>query len=139
MVKDEQVAQVRKWKKKTKRQRKREAQKKKRLYGPPAHVYDKVSEASQKWFWQHTDHSYREYLKTQWWKFFRQQCRRNLPFKCIVCGETKGLELHHKRYRRFREEFKDVEWRCHVCHRDAHQDKCLPIDDVSKQFRQMFG
>lgn len=42
---------------------------------------------------------YREYLKTDHWKELRQLCLERDGHKCLHCGGSELLQVHHKKYR----------------------------------------
>lgn len=63
--------------------------------------------------------SYREYLEGSHWRALR---RRALGQRCSVCGETKGLVLHHSTYARLgAEPAHDLHTLCGPCHVAVHR------------------
>ena len=65
---------------------------------------------------------YREYLKSDHWKNFRIEYYKANERKCIECGSTNDLNLHHLTYERLgREKLEDVVCLCNTCHFKLHE------------------
>lgn len=74
-----------------------------------------------------TRNAYARYLRTTWWRDFRRWYYRRFERSCCACGEKRGVELHHLRYRDARgrsvlgaESFSDVVPLCRRCHSMVH-------------------
>ena len=80
---------------------------------------------------------YREYMRSKTWRKKRRKVLRRAEFKCEECGATGHLEVHHLTYKRFGQEpLSDLKALCFDCHQVKHEDKYLPMDSVSKAFRE---
>lgn len=67
--------------------------------------------------------SYKEFLKSDYWHWIRAQVLTRDKHKCILCPETKGLEVHHQTYRHHFKEHKhldDLTTLCGDCHQEVH-------------------
>ena len=65
---------------------------------------------------------YKEYLKSRHWKEFKKNFPKNR--KCISCGSTVNLHLHHHTYLNIgNENINELDWLCEACHRITHQLK----------------
>lgn len=67
--------------------------------------------------------SYRDYLKTPYWKKVRQAVLKRDDNKCVVCGNTKMLQIHHESYKHVGRELKhldDLLTLCSKCHKEHH-------------------
>jgi len=66
--------------------------------------------------------AYREYLKTDHWKQFRASAHERDGGKCVKCGSTDRVQVHHHNYRFPFETctLEDVETLCLECHRREH-------------------
>jgi len=63
------------------------------------------------------------YYATKHWKEFSKKVRKETPY-CELCKGTKNLQVHHLRYRFFKEKRNDVRVLCENCHlRKVHQQK----------------
>lgn len=66
--------------------------------------------------------AYKDYLESKHWKEFR----KNFPKerKCISCGSTVNLHLHHHTYAHIgNEQVNELDWLCETCHRLIHEMK----------------
>jgi predicted metal-binding protein len=64
---------------------------------------------------------YRAYIKSDKWKMFRSSILIARGGKCERCGCTKGLEIHHRTYKNFKNEKpQDVMVVCAECHDKIH-------------------
>lgn len=83
---------------------------------------------------------YREYLKTPHWKKFRQKILRIAKFQCFDCGSVNApLEVHHLHYNTLgREKPRDCLVLCRGCHAARHSDKARQVDEISREFQEMF-
>ena len=59
---------------------------------------------------------YKDYLKTEHWQNIRKRFYRRRKRKCLICGSTKSLNIHHKRYDLFNERGGDLKALCQECH-----------------------
>ena len=48
----------------------------------------------------HSTSTYSQLLQRPEWKAKRQKILERDGFKCVLCGESNNLHVHHKRYRR---------------------------------------
>jgi hypothetical protein len=65
--------------------------------------------------------SYDAYLASAHWRRVRRRIERAVPARCVVCGTTRRVELHHRHYFSLGNEGPDaVEWRCRKHHLQAH-------------------
>lgn len=71
---------------------------------------------------EHGYTSYREYLASDHWRDVkRRYWDSKLPKHCGGCGATKGLQLHHKTYKRIcAERLMDITPVCRACHEGIH-------------------
>lgn len=65
---------------------------------------------------------YREYLASEHWSLLRARALERDGYKCVECGETGRLQVHHHRYP---EDVKDsslddVKTLCSTCHKIEH-------------------
>jgi len=64
---------------------------------------------------------YVDYLKTDHWKSVRQIALQRAGYKCVLCGSTQNLDVHHNDYcRRGFELETDVTVVCRKCHEIFH-------------------
>lgn len=70
-----------------------------------------------------TKEEYRKYLLSPQWKEFRLKFTTSKPLpKCIVCEDTKKLDVHHVSYDNLgSEKFTDVMLFCRRCHYKFHK------------------
>jgi len=70
-------------------------------------------------------HTYYEYLKTEHWKKVRERkFNSKSKYVCECCSVSKGLQLHHKSYKRVGcERLNDLVWLCEKCHSELHKTK----------------
>ena len=66
--------------------------------------------------------TYEEYLSSEHWKDLRKRMLSSkMKYVCHICGVDKGLQLHHKTYKRMGMEWlMDVIWLCGDCHKRVH-------------------
>lgn len=68
--------------------------------------------------------TYQKYLKTDYWKAFRQKALEHYGRRCDWCGSQGNsiiLHVHHVRYDKwFDEKLENVILLCSDCHRKAH-------------------
>lgn len=68
--------------------------------------------------------TYQEYLRSEHWKDVRARYWASKLHNrtCYVCGSAKGLEVHHRSYRRIgREKLHDLCLLCRSCHEQTHR------------------
>lgn len=65
---------------------------------------------------------YDDYLESEYWEDLRTIALDRADYRCQICNERGGLEVHHRSYeRRGREgELNDLIVLCHHCHTTAH-------------------
>ena len=84
--------------------------------------------------------TYHEYIASAAWRKKRRKALRHYKHRCVVCGSTDNLHVHHKHYRTlFRESMADLEVRCAGCHANEHEGT-VPgvVDPMTAQFVAMF-
>jgi hypothetical protein len=65
----------------------------------------------------------KEYYKSPHWRELSKKIRTETPY-CELCGGTKDLHVHHKRYRFYRERRSDLLIACKTCHLEVlHNEK----------------
>lgn len=80
--------------------------------------------------------SYREYLQSDAWALKREQVFAKYGRKCVDCGRTDNLQVHHKTYKRlFQERLSDLEPVCPDHHLDRHPE--LLADKMFKEFQSI--
>jgi DNA-directed RNA polymerase subunit RPC12/RpoP len=68
-----------------------------------------------------TREEWKAYYKSDRWASLRAEARAVLSYRCVRCGRSHGLHLHHRHYLSFGSEtLDDVEWLCAWCHRRRH-------------------
>lgn len=68
---------------------------------------------------------YAEFLQSDYWKHVRKAVMARDEYKCRVCGEGKGLQVHHENYKNhFREltHLEDLITLCEPCHSKWHKE-----------------
>ncbi|SMB96314.1 Resolvase, N terminal domain [Thermanaeromonas toyohensis ToBE] len=66
---------------------------------------------------------YEEYLKSEKWQEFRKAVIEHYGYQCVLCGEKKGLEVHHLHYETLGCEcVDDVVVLCRDCHVRVHSE-----------------
>lgn len=64
---------------------------------------------------------YADYIKSKEWQATRQRIFRRDDFRCVRCGCSKNLEVHHITYKNLGEEKDDdLATLCDKCHNDIH-------------------
>ena len=82
-------------------------------------VYEKIRNSAGFGIWV----PYKEYLKTAWWKFKREQKIRSVDGRCERCLKKNRLQVHHLHYRSlWGEKNYDLEVLCAGCHILEHSD-----------------
>ncbi len=77
--------------------------------------------------------NYRKHLRSHEWRVLKAEVMNERGRECERCGETAGLQLHHKTYERLGcELLTDVELLCIDCHELA--DKEREIKNARKQY-----
>lgn len=73
--------------------------------------------------------TYNEFLQTLYWKAIAAFKRKQMGYKCELCGSTKKLNVHHRTYIIHGVEHnsevieKDLMLTCEECHRKIHNDE----------------
>jgi 5-methylcytosine-specific restriction endonuclease McrA len=69
---------------------------------------------------------YERYLRSPEWIEKRDRFRAAFGNKCVVCGSTEDLHIHHLNYDCIgNETINDVVCLCKGCHRSAHRKKLI--------------
>lgn len=64
---------------------------------------------------------YHEYLRSEQWQAVRLKAFEHYGRKCLTCGKTENLHVHHNSYKNFKNEsLKDVRVLCEKCHDEVH-------------------
>ncbi|MBE6331995.1 MAG: HNH endonuclease [Bacteroidales bacterium] len=83
--------------------------------------------------------SYKDLLFDVRWKRKRARILDRDGYKCVVCGSTENLTVHHKQYHVDKDGRKHVPWDyddkylvtlCNVCHRRGHAMYNVPVFEV---------
>ena len=78
------------------------------------------------------DLSYEDLLKTEEWREKRQTILNRDNNKCVYCGKTHNLQVHHKYYSKYPNGFRVYPWNypddalitlCDECHKKVHNKK----------------
>ena len=78
------------------------------------------------------DLSYDDLLKTEEWREKRQKILNRDNNKCVYCGKTHNLQVHHKYYSKYPNGFRVYPWNypddalitlCDECHKKVHSKK----------------
>ena len=81
------------------------------------------------------DLSYEDLLKTEEWREWREKRQKILNRdnnKCVYCGKTHNLQVHHKYYSKYPNGFRVYPWNypddalitlCDECHKKVHSKK----------------
>ena len=78
------------------------------------------------------DLSYEDLLKTEEWRGKRQKILNRDNNKCVYCGKTHNLQVHHKYYSKYSNGFRVYPWNypddalitlCDECHKKVHNKK----------------
>lgn len=71
----------------------------------------------------------RRYLNSIEWYIIKKKAIQRDGGKCVCCGKTNGLLVHHKSYEHYTQadelELDDIITVCVVCHRNIHRQKKL--------------
>ena len=75
---------------------------------------------------------YKEYLKTEDWKFAKNSVLVFWDHRCMICNSTKKLQVHHRTYERVgREQMNDLVPLCESCHTLFHYKMGLvPMESI---------
>lgn len=81
---------------------------------------------------------YLRYLRSPHWLDLRAQALQQAGNQCQHCGRKTILEVHHKTYKRLRQELlEDLEVLCGPCHAHAHGRDT--DDPISREYRAIMG
>ena len=78
------------------------------------------------------DLSYEDLLKTEEWREKREKILNRDNNKCVYCGKTHNLQVHHKYYSKYPNGFRVYPWNypddalitlCDECHKKVHSKK----------------
>lgn len=83
--------------------------------------------------------TYKEYLNTDHWQNLRRNKFKFGGRKCVICQETKTVDVHHIRYREnlFETEPKDLIVLCRACHRMVHRHGTNTLS--KKELLEIYG
>ena len=73
---------------------------------------------------------YKGYLQSAHWRKLRKQKLEQAGHRCEKCGATKGLTVHHIRYRAYAEQLGDLQVLCWHCHKQEHAGEHKSEDDL---------
>lgn len=79
--------------------------------------------------------TYDEFLQTLYWRAIAAFKRKQMGYKCELCGNSKKLNVHHRTYIIHGVEHtsevieKDLMLVCEECHRDIHINNLTPQND----------
>lgn len=85
--------------------------------------------------------SYRELLFDKRWLEKRSRIIQRDKYKCIICGATDNLTVHHKQYHISADGKKLLPWQyddkylitiCKSCHQKGHSKYDIPIKKIKK-------
>lgn len=77
---------------------------------------------------------YKQYLKTKYWKNVRKVMLEIIGKECEVCGDKKGIHIHHFNYHnRGQETFNDLACLCEQCHFALHNSENGIINNISNR------
>ena len=84
---------------------------------------------------------YVDYLRTNHWKRKRAKAIRKAGGRCVFCGATESLQVHHMTYaRKGCEQLADLQVLCSDCHKGEHQEqKPWLVDSLTAEFRKICG
>jgi len=72
---------------------------------------------------------YSEYLQTDHWREVRRRAQKRAGFRCEICNNPEGIQVHHRTYeRRGEERNDDLIVLCENCHRTFHENGKLVRD-----------
>jgi 5-methylcytosine-specific restriction endonuclease McrA len=72
---------------------------------------------------------HRAYLRSSEWKARRKDALERAGGRCMDCGTTKSLHVHHLTYKRHGNELaRDLRVLCSRCHRRRHRDGGRSVD-----------
>jgi 5-methylcytosine-specific restriction endonuclease McrA len=64
---------------------------------------------------------YQSYLRSEHWMLIREAAKYRAGYQCMLCPETRALEVHHRTYARIgHERPSDLVVLCYWCHRKHH-------------------
>lgn len=67
--------------------------------------------------------NYAAFLNSKYWNTVRSMVLKRDKFKCVICSDTKNLQVHHNTYKNHFNEHKHLEdlmSLCRVCHKEHH-------------------
>ena len=88
------------------------------------HVMSVLNEAwkeTEFWYVDNQSQPYKEYLQSEHWKKKRREAIAEGGGKCMICGNTDNLHVHHITYEHLgNEAIYELACLCHECHQDVH-------------------
>lgn len=67
--------------------------------------------------------SYGDFLKSKYWAFVREKVLKRDSYQCVICKDTKYLQVHHDTYKNHFKELnnlQDLMTLCRKCHQEHH-------------------
>ena len=67
--------------------------------------------------------SYKSFLKSRYWIEVKKRILKRDGYKCVLCGSTLELNIHHNTYKNFKNEHRhlnDLSTLCNNCHYNVH-------------------
>jgi len=84
---------------------------------------------------------YNEYLRTADWKSRKEKFKKLWGNKCVMCGEEKGISMHHLNYDCLgKEKMQDIMPLCKKCHFDVHKNRLkiwIFTEEENKAFKKI--
>ena len=86
-----------------------------------------ILEALRKQYHGNEEIEWGEYIHSVAWDEMRQKVLRRDGFKCVCCGESKNLNVHHTTYENLgAEKMSDLVTLCQKCHEKVHNGEEIP-------------
>lgn len=73
--------------------------------------------------WHLKSESYIVFLASNYWKIVREMVLKRDGYKCMICSNTKYLQVHHDHYKNHFNEhnhLEDLMTLCRGCHKEHH-------------------
>lgn len=82
--------------------------------------------------------NYKTYIASRAWTYKKlEMLTSKRSYSCYVCFNTENLHLHHKTYKRLKnEKLKDLMWLCSEHHNELHQlSKDLSFEQMNNAYK----